>query len=221
MTNNYLQSGISLAASLALATVGVGSAEAASISGLFTTGVDSNGDSLSLGSPDPHYVVVETNSNAVTLLSLPGSYLPNNSSSLWIWENSDGQPVNTTRTFRTTFDLSGLAPNTAIINGQWAADNFLDDVLINGVSIGAIPNDPSGINFVAATPFTINSGFLPGLNTLDFVVRDVGSVSGFRIVALSGTVQPSQPIPEPLTLLGAGVAVAFGAGFKRRKSGNN
>ncbi|MEB3173657.1 MAG: PEP-CTERM sorting domain-containing protein [Cyanobacteriota bacterium] len=27
-------------------------------------------------------------------------------------------------------------------------------------------------------------------------------------------------VPEPLTLLGASAAIAFGAGFKRRKSGN-
>ena len=41
--------------------------------------------------------------------SIPGSYIANDSSSRWIWENSNGQPTNVIRTFRTTFDLTGLA----------------------------------------------------------------------------------------------------------------
>jgi hypothetical protein len=45
--------------------------------------------------------------------------------------------------------------------------------------------------------------------SVDFIVDDISVIS------------TTTPIPEPLTLLGASAAIAFGAGFKRRKSGNS
>ena len=37
------------------------------------------------------------------------------------------------------------------------------------------------------------------------------------IATLDGTpYAPNTPVPEPLTILGAGTAIAFGAGFKRK-----
>ena len=170
-----------------------------------------------LGVQDPHYIVLENgSSSAFTISSIPGSYIPNSSSSLWIWQQADGLPQSVTRTFRTTFNLTGFDPNTASITGQWAADNFLDAILINGVSIGTIPNDPNGFNYISLTPFAINSGFTAGLNTLDFVVRDIGFISGFRVDSLSGTAQPiSQDVPEPSAVLGL-VLLGFGAFLKRK-----
>jgi hypothetical protein len=198
-----------------------GAAHAATIPGLFTTGVDSSGNALSLGVADPHYVVVETDNNAFTLSSIPGSYIPNNATSLWIWQQANGQPTNVTRTFRTTFSLTGLNPSTASIMGTWAADNFLDQILINGVSIGTIPNNLGGFNFGSFSPFNINSGFQADINTLDFVVRDVGVISGFRVGEISGTAQPiSQSVPEPSSTLGilALGVLAAGSDFKRKLS---
>lgn len=61
-------------------------------------------------------------------------------------------------------------------------------------------------------PFTINSGFVQGINTLDFVVQDVGSISGFRVGEISGTAQPKgtnpPSVPEPASALGI-LAVGF------------
>ena len=64
-------------------------------------------------------------------------------------------------------------------------------------------------------PFSINSGFVAGLNTLDFVVEDVGVISGFRVAEISGT---ASPVPEPLTILGSATALGFGALLKRQHS---
>jgi hypothetical protein len=50
-----------------------------------------------------------------------------------------------------------------------------------------------------------------GLNPGTYTVTD--AVSGESI-----TYQIGQPVPEPLTMLGAGAAVAFGAAFKRQKN---
>ncbi|MCZ8192348.1 MAG: PEP-CTERM sorting domain-containing protein [Microcystis sp. LE19-338.1B] len=152
--------------------------------------------------------------------NIPGAWLSNSSTSRWIWQQFDGQPANVTRTFRTTFDLTGLNPSTASIVGTWAADNFLDQILINGVSIGTIPNDPGGVNYNSFSPFNINSGFQAGINTLDFVVRDVGVISGFRVGEISGTAQPISPspsVPEPSTILGLGL-LGLGAFCQRKLS---
>ncbi|WP_233271307.1 PEP-CTERM sorting domain-containing protein [Microcystis aeruginosa] len=184
--------------------------------------MDSLGASLSDGASDPHYSIVSPSGAGIVInqANIPSSYVANTSTSRWIWQQADGQPANVTRTFRTTFDLTGLNPSTASIVGTWAADNFLDQILINGVSIGTIPNNLGGFNFTSFMGFNVNSGFQAGINTLDFVVRDIGMIAGFRIGEISGTAQPislSQSVPEPSTILGLGL-LGFGAFFNRQLS---
>ena len=213
----------SIGGGVILISLAVGStAQAASIPGLFTTGVDNFGIALGDGASDPHYSIVSPSGPGIVVSqsNIPGDWLSNSSSSRWIWQQFDGQPTNVTRTFRTTFDLTGLNPSTASIAGTWAADNFLDQILINGVSIGTIPNNPAGSNFISFSPFNINSGFQAGINTLDFVVRDAGFISGFRVGEISGTAQPISPspsVPEPSTILGLGV-LGLGAFCPRKLS---
>jgi hypothetical protein len=202
MINSIFQKLALNSLAIVVSAASVTAASAASIPGLFNTGVDSSGNVLSpLGGQDPHYLVVETGNNALTMSVLSGDYIANGPNSLWIWEQAGGQPTNVTRTFRTTFNLTGFDPSTASITGQWAADDYLDAIKINGVSIGAITNYPGIENWASFHPFTINSGFTAGLNTLDFVVEDAGGIAGFRINSLSGT---AQPVPEPSTILGIG-----------------
>lgn len=166
------------------------------IPGLFATGVDDSGVALGLGVIDPHYVVLDgtpAGAHAVTLSSPDATYLPNDSSSMWVWENSNGQPTNVTRTFRTTFDLTGFNPLTAQINGTWAVDNLGLDILINGVSTGQTAG-----GFQSFSAFTISSGFVAGINTLDFVVMDDGAVAAFRVGTFSGQ---ANAVPEPASIL--------------------
>jgi hypothetical protein len=134
---------------------------AAPIPGLFTTGVDDSGNALPLGSPDLHYTILETNTNPFVLTDIPPIYVDNSSTSQWIWQNPNGQPTNVTRTFRTTFNLTGLDPNTALISGKWAVDNIGVDILINGISTGnSIPFGFSA--FDRFTPFSITRDFISG-----------------------------------------------------------
>jgi len=77
-----------------------------------------------------------------------------------------------TYAYRITFDLAGLDPATAAIQGSWSTDNFGLDVLLNGASTGNThaAEPPSMFTYFAA--FTISTGFVAGVNTLDFVVNN-------------------------------------------------
>ena len=151
---------VTLSAVFALA----GSAFAGSI-GLQNTGVAGSS-----------WDILETGTTAVNVSPRPGSWLANTAASSWVWENTSGQPVNVIRTFRQSFDMSGFDLTTAVIAGRWSVDNYGNDILVNGVSTGA-----SAGGFSSWYGFSVNNSLLTsGINTIDFVVQDVGGISGFR-----------------------------------------
>lgn len=202
-----------VAATAVALVLSAASVSAAPISGLFATGVDGAGAALSAGATDTHYSILAPAQQGVVINIIPGTWVANNASRRWIWQDSLGQPVNVTRTFRTTFDLSGLDETTALLSGLWAADNTGLDIFINGNSTG---NTCAG--FSALCGFNITSGFVSGINTLDFQVRDVGSISGLLVSSLSGTADESiTEVPEPglIAIFGLGL---IGLGLARRKT---
>lgn len=74
------------------------------------------------------------------------------------------------------------------------------DILINGNSLGF--TTPSNAYAIGFFPFSISSGFVAGLNNLDFVVANSGGgPTGLR-VEMNGTANllPA-PVPEPSALL--------------------
>jgi len=184
---------------------------AAPIPSLFGTGLDIIGDPLSLGSPDPHYNYVETGPGpAVVMTAIPGSYVPNGANSQWVWQQADGQPTNVIRTFITTFDLTGLDPSTAQIDMLIGTDNSLVDIELNGISTGL-----SGSGFAVLSPFSINSGFQPGINTLEFIVQDVGVISGFRAEISNASAEPEDgptPVAGELLSVDSSALVIAGLG---------
>lgn len=178
------------------------------IPGLFNTGVDPGGTPLADDSPDSHYTVSTGGAaSPVFAATLAGGFpippwLPDNASSAWISPTlsteapaTSGQ-VNIYR-FETTFDLTGLDPATARIVGEWSTDNEGFDILINGQTTG----QANSAQFASFTPFTISTGFVPGLNTLAFIVHNDGVTPnplGLR-VQMTGTVQAN---PNGTGLLG-------------------
>mgnify|MGYP003502844548 CR=1 FL=1 len=71
-------------------------------------------------------------------------------------------------------------------------DNLGIDVLINGTSTGhALPN----FGWPSLHGFAIDSGFIAGINTLDFVLQNQGGPTGLR-VEMSGTAF----VPEPTSM---------------------
>ena len=178
---------------LGLAPVAAG---AQGITGLWNTGVNGAGNQLSPGQTDTHYTVNE-NAGAQAMTYLHPAYAvdPN---SQYIWQQSDGNPGSVTRTFRTTFTVaSGYDPLTAFLAGAWSTDNQGLDIFLNGISTGN--GSPT---FSYFTAFTITSGFVAGLNTLEFRVADYGPPGALDVTNLRGNAQLAVvATPEPASVL--------------------
>jgi len=171
---------------------------------VFNTGVNGSGTVLPGASLDSHYDVIQNGgADAVLIASPNGAWLGSNTTSAWIWQTSSGTPVNVDRTFRTTFDMTGLSLSSAVINGHWSTDNSGLDILINGQSTGQTAGGyNSWYNFSIASSYLVG-----GVNTLDFVVRDVGVVAGFRAEFTTATASAAG-VPDggtTVVLLGAGL----------------
>ena len=165
---------------------------------LFNTGVDDQGLPLAAGSIDPHYALIEsadptfTGPDAIVPTSIAeGFWLPQSETSQWIAPSIDQtypnpSPCNAAGTYvyRTTFSLSADDAPTFGVTGAWAADNAGTDILLNDVSLGI-----TAASYTPLSPFTIDTGFIAGTNTLDFEILDSGCPNGLR-VELSGATQP-------------------------------
>lgn len=199
--------------------------QAATITTLYNTGVDGFNAVLGNGAADTHYTLTSVPSGSSDTQAITsaggfpiGPWLGDNSVSGWIVPaNGDGDnSAPGDYVFRTTFNLTGLDPTTALIGGQWLTDNRGMDILLNGVSLGFTTSNPPE-NFTAWTEFAITSGFQAGLNTLDFLVRNDGGDSGNPLglrVEMTGTASPV-PLPAAAWLLLSGL-VGFGALGRRR-----
>lgn len=217
---NYRNELLSL---VALACVGFAAAAQADPIPLFNTGVDAGGVVLADGTiGDPHYALVSIPGGTTTIRvrsSVGGFPIPpwnaDNALSRWIGPNNavdlDG-PVGT-YVYLTTFDLTGLDPATAVIAGLWATDNNGLDIVINGTPLGFITPFASFAFFPFAIP---DSALFAGVNTLRFIVNNLGGPTGLRVQFTSATADPID-VAEPATLALFGVALA-GLGMVRRRA---
>lgn len=152
---------------------------------LHSTGIDADGNSLAGGAVDPSWsLMVNPDGGSTTVYvgydGYPGAWMANSAGSKWVGPRanlSDAGIAGGDYRYRTTFDLTGRDTNSVIIVGRWLSDNWGDPVLLNGTEV----NVPPSFNFNAWTSFELNSAnatFLPGINTLDFVVNNAGAGPG-------------------------------------------
>jgi len=183
-------------------------ARAATIT-IFDTGVDNSNALLPEGSVDMHYTV----SGPITGPTYVGidqntlPYIHEDGVSRWInptMHATDDDPAGL-YTYVTTFVLPAGFTN-AMLMGQWLSDNEAT-MTLNGGTVSMTPNNTS--SFQAWTPFTINSGFMAGLNTLDFAVtNDLVGPSALRVEFFTASFTPGPAVPDAgssVTLLCAGL----------------
>lgn len=75
--------------------------------------------------------------------------------------------------FEMTFTIPGSVAHTGLtLAGNLSCDDYLDDILINGVSATIAMTPPGTIGSLAPRQFTITGAFQAGSNTLTFQVRN-------------------------------------------------
>ncbi len=139
----------------------------------------------------------------------------------WIANNSTGTNVPgdwTFFVFRETFDLTGYDPNTANLQFQWAADDsgqgfadrgtWVPKYSLNGGSL-VTGTWPGGNTYGFGPTVDISSGFVPGINVIEFYVEGNGGTDGFALNPISFTAS----VPEPASLTLLGISAAAGLGY--------
>jgi hypothetical protein len=208
-----------IAAALAIAAI---SSAQASIAGLNNTGLGVGGTS------DASYKLTAVSSDDGVATGVPtistdqwpvNPWLANSGISKWITPTStQSQSLDAwnagTYTYSLTFDLTGYNAASAWFTGRVAADNSVV-VKLNNQEISSVAG------FTSWSDFSASSGFVSGVNTLDFVVtnwaQSSGNPSGLRVEFASSDVAAAVPEPETYAMLLAGIAL-LGVVARRRKS---
>ena len=174
---------------------------------MFNTGVN-----LKEGDPDPHWQFVARSDDPkfkprpAVVTEVVGGWLSNQSDrSQWI--SAVGRepimPNAVTYTFRTTFDLTGTRPSTAILHGRFVADNHVRAIRLNGRGVPAPRHSYEEFGFFHA--FSSDRGFVEGVNVLEIDVEngipELGTASAppnpmGLLVELEGSVLSAWPEPS-------------------------
>ncbi len=178
----------------------------------YNTGVLNDRTVASGGSTDLHYTDTIPGNTVYVLNSPNGLWLAPDAASKWVGpDTGDGSSYNGgsyNLDYQTTFNLTGYDPSSVALTGQWATDNYGTNILINGV-----PTGDTSSSYSSWSTFTISSGFVSGVNTLDFLWGNASGPGGVRIEFTSATGNPSvSGAPEPasvLLLAGPLVGLAF------------
>jgi hypothetical protein len=174
---------------IGIATIALAGAATASTFTIYSTGFVTGSTSVEQSNKgvDGNYTIVEEASNTV----LTSAYVTNNTgfpivAGPWLADSSSSQWISPLASYaggqaslpgvygyQTQFSLSGLSSSvSAAINGQWAADNFFDGIYLNGILVPGTIGPPSTNEYTHLTSFVVSSGFVNGINTLDFYVNN-------------------------------------------------
>lgn len=173
----------------------------------FNTGVDANGAVLAAGAADPHYTLIySADGNGTTAMAMTPNWgwTGNTSTAGWISPGVDGNTnwASGSYVYETTIDLTGYDPTTAVLSGVIAGDDLMWIYLNRGGSAVF-----SGSGFTPATPFLINSGFVSGVNQVDFVIYNNSGPTGLMVDDATATATAITPEPGTWLLLGTGLVL--------------
>jgi hypothetical protein len=176
---------------------------------IFNTGVDDSGIVLSGGAPDPHYIMSYTGAftaPAVSVIQPPYSaWITPPAGSAWIGSTTSPPPGE--YRYRLIFDLPGLVYLNFVIFGKWASDNT-SKIFLNGSD--TLMETPGGSAFSVLHDFTLQTGFQSGVNTLDFIVTNVGVAASDNPTGLLVADLRAVPIPGAVWLFCSGLICLVG-----------
>ena len=213
---------------LAAAAVAIaGTANAASIVGLYNTGVDDNGTAVVGNGADLHWTLDGGSVfTGATNGQFPiGPWVADTATSRWLTPTSNAADsfdpsANGFYDYTLTFTLSAAQAAGASFAGQFAADNQVAGITLNGHDLGV-----SGGTFSSWTDFAAAAAadFKAGQNTLTFDVENFaqngGNPTGLNVQFLDSTVGV---VPEPATwsmmLIGFGGLGAMLRTSRRRQA---
>jgi VCBS repeat-containing protein len=155
------------------------------ITDLFNTGVNAAGNALiATGALDSHYsIIAKPAASTLTAIKSVDSapYLADDAVagadgdfSGWIGDRAGVQPVGEYR-YQTSFTLTAAQNlSTVLINFDLGADNYVTNILVNGIATGITLNQAAAaVNYNPLTPVqlnALNSTFQVGTNTITFVL---------------------------------------------------
>jgi hypothetical protein len=147
----------------------------------------------------------------------------------WIANNSTGTNGYigdwTFFVFRQTFTLTAAEAASANLQFQWAADDSGQGFAERGTWVPAYSLNggslvqgvwPGGYSYDLSSTVAISSGFVAGVNTLEFYVEGNGVTDGLAVNSISFT---SVPEPSSFALLGVSVVTGLGYMWRRRRIG--
>ncbi len=142
-------------------------------------------------------------------------YLPDSAVSAWVSPAANGVASDDgVYIYELLVDLTGFDLSTVSITGGFSTDNDGFIRVNGGPAVATVPFD----GFSTLHAFTLNSGFVAGINSIQAGVNNGGNPTALRVEFWDATGGPidATAVPEPASLMLVGSGIA-GIVAKRRR----